>query len=446
MSFIPNSDQDRLSMLQKIGVQEFGDLIKTIPDDVLFKGELDLPEPLNELDVKRALDSMSRDNANCDDNICFLGGGAYDHYVPAAVNHILQRSEFYTAYTPYQPEVSQGTLQSIYEYQTMICELTGMDVANASMYDGGSALAEAALLACATTRRNQILVSATVNPNYIDIIKTYCHGRDIDVVTLPRQGQIVSVDALLSKISEKTAAVIYQHPNYLGYLEPVNDISELTQNAGALLVSSNDPISLAIMKPPAEYQVDIATGEGQALGNAMNFGGPYLGIFASTSQFIRKIPGRIVGKTVDKNGQSGFVLTLQTREQHIRREKATSNICTNQGLNALAATVYVALMGKQGLSEIAAQCLQKSHYLADEINKLDGFGIKFDAPFFKEFVVQTSKPVENVIKVCRDNKVFAGIPLKNYDSNLSDCFLCAVTEKRTKKEMDTFVNILRELL
>ncbi|MDZ7721375.1 MAG: aminomethyl-transferring glycine dehydrogenase subunit GcvPA [candidate division KSB1 bacterium] len=446
MPFIPNSDQDRHDMLKAIGVETFSDLIRMIPDDALFEGELDLPEPLNELEVRRTLDALSRENENCDDHICFLGGGAYDHYVPAAVKHIIQRSEFYTAYTPYQPEVSQGTLQSIYEYQTMICELTGMDVANASMYDGGSALAEAALLACATTRRNTILVSATVNPNYVEIIKTYCHGRGINVVTLPRDNHAVFLQTLEKQINDRTAAVIFQHPNYLGYFEPVEEIARLTKESGALLISSNDPISLTVLRPPADYGVDIATGEGQALGNPLSYGGPYLGIFASDKKFVRKIPGRIVGKTVDKNGQPGFVLTLQTREQHIRREKATSNICTNQGLNALAATVYMALMGKQGLPEVATQCLQKSHYLAGEISKLDGFGIKFDAPFFKEFVVQTSHPVDKVMQVCRENKVFAGIPLKNYDDNLSDCFLCAVTEKRTKKEMDAFINILRELL
>lgn len=445
MSFIPNSEQDRKDMLKEIGVRDFSELIQAIPDDVLFQGELNLPAPMCELDVKRALDELANENDNCDQNICFLGGGAYDHYVPAAVKHIIQRSEFYTAYTPYQPEVSQGTLQSIYEYQTMICELTGMDVANASMYDGGSALAEAALLACSTTRRKQVLVSATVNPNYTKIIKTYCHGRGIQVLALPRKDEATSVKQLESMINEQTAAVIYQHPNYLGYLEPVDEISRLTQKAGALLVSSNDPISLAVVRPPADYDVDIATGEGQVLGNSLHFGGPYLGIFASTHKFIRKIPGRIVGKTVDKDGQPGFVLTLQTREQHIRREKATSNICTNQGLNALAATVYMALMGKRGLVEIAEQCLEKSHYLADEINKVKGFGIKFDSPFFKEFVVQTEYPVDKVLQVCRNNNVFAGMPLKNYDKELQDCFLCAVTEKRTKQEMNKFVNILREL-
>ncbi len=445
MPFIPNTPDVQKKMLERIGVSSFEELIKDIPEKALFKSEMKLPEPLSEMDVKKLLSSYAKENDNCEDNVCFLGGGAYDHYVPAVVNYIISRPEFQTAYTPYQPEVSQGTLQSIYEYQTMICELTGMEVANASLYDGGSALAEAALLACGHRRRKKIIVSSTVNPHYLEIIKTYCHGRNIKIVVIPWENGLTNYKNLADAVDTETAGVIFQHPNYFGCLEKVEEFQRVAQKAGALLISSNDPISLSVLQPPAEYDVDIATGEGQALSSPLNFGGPYLGIFASTRKLVRKIPGRLVGQTVDADGQRGFVLTLQTREQHIRREKATSNICTNQGLNALAATVYMSLMGKEGLPAVAEMCVRKSHYLAEKIAELKGFGIKFEKPFFKEFVVQSAYPVDNVLEKLRNRSIFAGIPLNEYDENLHNCFLCAVTEKRTKKEMDDFVLALKEL-
>lgn len=445
MPFIPNTSQDQKNMLASIRVSDFESLISNIPQDLLFKGTLNLPKPMSEMEVASHLAELGTKNDNCVDNICFLGGGAYDHFIPAAVKHIISRSEFYTAYTPYQPEVSQGTLQAIYEYQTMICELTAMDVANASMYDGGSALAEAALLACGYNGRNKIVVSASVNPHYVEIIRTYCLGRDIKVVLCPWLDGITNISRLAELVDENTAAVIFQHPNFFGYLEQVDEISKITKRQQALLISSNDPISLALLNPPGEYGVDIATGEGQCLGNSMNFGGPYLGIFATTKALVRKMPGRIVGQTVDKNGQRGFVLTLQTREQHIRREKATSNICTNQGLNALAATVYMALMGKNGLPKVAQLCLQKSHYLAEQINKHPAFGIKFVGSFFKEFVVQSRYPVHQVLSKLKEKNIFAGIPLGFFDKSLEDCFLCTVTEKRTRKEIDKFLTNLSEL-
>jgi len=444
MAFIPNSEAERQEMLNAIGIGAFEDLLD-IPESLRFQGELKLPEPLSEMEVTAHMDALSRENKNSSDNVCFLGGGAYDHYIPAAVKHILLRSEFYTAYTPYQPEVAQGTLQAIYEYQTMICELTGMAVANASMYDGGSALAEACLLAAGHKRRNKIVVCGTLHPNYLQIIRTYCSGRGIEVVTVPRKGGVTDMNALEAAADNDTAAVVVQHPNYLGALEDVDAVSQIATSNDALLISSNDPISLALLKPPGEYGVDIATGEGQSLGNSMSLGGPYLGIFAATKELVRKIPGRIVGQSVDQNGQRGFVLTLQTREQHIRREKATSNICTNQGLNALAATVYMSLMGKDGLPHIANLALQKSHYLAAKIAEIDGFGLKFETHFFKEFVVRSEKPVEQVLDYLKSRNVFGGVPLLRYDHELSDSFLVAVTEKRTKAELDYFVNCLKEL-
>jgi glycine dehydrogenase subunit 1 len=432
-------------MLSSIGVEKFSDLLKEIPPELLFEGELKLPAAMSEMELMRHLKELSGENRNCEDNLCFLGGGAYDHFIPAAVKHILSRSEFYTAYTPYQPEVSQGTLQAIYEYQSMICELTGMEVANASMYDGGSALAEAALMACGYTRRREVLVSTMVHPNYRKIIETYCEGQEIKIRQIGWKDGATDLESLSSLINNQTAAVIIQQPNFLGYLEQVEEISEITHREGALLVTSNDPISLALLQPPGAYGADIATGEGQCLGNPLNFGGPYLGIFASTKELMRKMPGRIVGQTVDLQGRRGFVLTLQTREQHIRREKATSNICTNQGLNALAATVYLTLMGKVGFSKVAELCLQKSHYLADKINGLKDFSTQFDRPFFKEFVVTAKAPVDEVVAKMLEENIFAGVPLKSYYPELDHCFLCAVTEKRTKQEMYFFVDKLREL-
>ncbi len=446
MTFIPNTETDQKSMLKKIGVTRFSDLLDNIPANLLLEGELSLPQPLSELEVMALLQELAQQNKNCQEYTCFLGGGAYDHFIPAVVKHILMRSEFYTAYTPYQPEVSQGTLQAIYEYQSMICELTGMEVANASMYDGGSALAEAVLLACGHTRRNRVLVSKAVNPRYIDIIRTYCRGRQIEVQIADIKNGVTDLDQLQKAMSDELAGVIVQHPNFFGCLEEMSEVSEMAHKHGALFITSNDPISLAVLEPPGACGADIATGEGQSLGNALNFGGPYLGIFAATRKLVRKMPGRIAGRTVDKKGRRGFVLTLQTREQHIRREKATSNICTNQALNALAATVYMALMGKNGLLKIAHYCLQKSHYMANKIKDIDGFYPAFDQPFFKEFVIRTDLPVGEVMDKFLAQKILAGIPLAQYFPEYKNSFLCTVTEKRTRAEIDRYVEILREHL
>ena len=444
MAFLPHTDADKKDMLKAIGVENFEDLLSDLPAHLLYKGELKLPAPMSEMEVTSHLRRLSQKNENCLDNVSFLGGGAYDHFIPAVVKHILLRSEFYTAYTPYQPEVSQGTLQAIYEYQSLICELTGMDVANASMYDGGSALAEAALLACSFTRRSKVVVSAACHPNYIKIIRTYCYGQGIDVTIIPWDEGTVNVDALSESVDDRTAAVIVQHPNFFGCLEDMPALSELSHKAGALFITSNDPISLSVLQPPGEYGADIATGEGQPLGTPLSLGGPYLGIFAATEKLMRRMPGRIVGRTRDSHARQGFVLTLQTREQHIRREKATSNICTNNGLNALAATVYMALLGKSGMRKIAELCLQKAGYFANKIRSLDGFSLKFPRPFFKEFVVQSDSSVDGIISVLAQKGFFAGVPLMNYDHSLEDCFLTCVTEKRTKAEMDRFVQLLAE--
>ncbi|OQX85970.1 glycine dehydrogenase (aminomethyl-transferring) [candidate division KSB1 bacterium 4484_87] len=444
MPFIPNTDADRQKMLKRIGVKNFEELIQNIPENLRFKGELNLPDPLCELEVSKAVQQKAQCNQAVTDAISFLGGGAYDHFIPAVVGHILSRSEFYTAYTPYQAEVSQGTLQAIYEFQSMIAELMGMDVANASMYDGGSALAEAALMAIAEKRKKRILVSRGVHPYYRQIIQTYCHGQAIDIQIVELENGVTSLDDLKAKLDGNTAAVLVEHPNFLGYLEEVEEVSRLTHENQSLFITSNDPISLGLLEPPGAYDADIATGEGQGLGNNLNYGGPYLGLFASKQRFIRKMPGRIAGATTDQQGRRGFVLTFQAREQHIRRDKATSNICTNEALNALAATVYLTLMGKQGIREVAELCLQNSHYLAEQIGGLNGFELPFSAPFFKEFVVKTPVPPEKIIKKLSNKNVLAGIDLSRFDYGLENGLLIAATEKRTRDEMDMLVKLLAD--
>ncbi|MBC8182719.1 aminomethyl-transferring glycine dehydrogenase subunit GcvPA [candidate division KSB1 bacterium] len=445
MPFIPNTDNDRKLMFERIGVKNFSELISNIPDELKFKGDLDLPPSVSELEISKIIQQKAGCNTQTCDTISFLGGGAYDHFIPAAVNFLLSRSEFYTAYTPYQAEVSQGTLQVIYEYQSMIAELMGMEVANASMYDGGSALAEAALMAVSETRKKKILISKSVHPYYRQVVKTYCHGQGIEIELIELDQGITSLASLKSSIDNNVAAVIIEHPNFLGYLEEVFEISSLVHENKALLITSNDPISLGAIEPPGEYDIDIATGEGQCLGNPLNYGGPYLGIFAAKQKYVRKMPGRIAGATTDSQGRRGFVLTFQAREQHIRRAKATSNICTNQALNALAATIYMALMGEKGIQEVASLCLQNSHYLADNIGLLDGYELRFTSPFFKEFVVTTPLPAKQIIDALSEKNIFAGIDLSSFDYGFKNEMLVAVTEKRTKDEMDRFVELLANI-
>lgn len=441
MPFIPNTVENEKQMLNSLGLQSFEDLLTEIPESIRYNGELKLSKPLSELEVLKMLRKMAKKNKNIFDYACFLGGGAYDHYIPTAVDHILTRSEFYTAYTPYQPEVSQGTLQAAFEYQSMICELTGMDVTNASMYDGGSALAEAVLMAYGFSKNcDHLLISEGVNPNYRNIIKTYCHGQGIKVEELPLSDNgITDLNALSSKISETTCGVVIQHPNFWGNLEQVFELEKIIHSKKALFITSVDPLSLGILAPPGSYNADIATGEGQVLGNSLSFGGPYLGIFSVKKELVRKMPGRLIGETVDSKGRRGFVMTLQTREQHIRRDKATSNICTNQALNALAATVYLSLLGKKGIREVAEHCIQKSHYLADHISQLPGFSLKYSAPFFKEFVVSCPVPAKEIIKKLKEMKIFAGLDLGRFDPGRKNQLLVAVTEKRSKEELDLYI-------
>lgn len=442
MPFISNTDEQRKQMLKEIGVDTFADLLNGIPKEYFTKKSLNLSEPLSEMEIAAQISKLSEKNRNTNQIISFLGAGIYDHFVPAAVNYIISRPEFYSAYTPYQAEVSQGTLQFIYEFQTMICELTGMDVANASMYDGATAAAEAILMAIRHNRRKKILISDLIHPSWKEVIKTYTSSLDVAIDYISEKDGRTDIQELKNQIDESVSAVLVQTPNFLGCIEDMKSIDSIVHSdKKALLISAVDPISLMLFNAPSEYNADIVIGEGQVLGNAQNLGGPLLGFFAAKKNFARKMPGRIVGATHDKNGQKGYVLTLQTREQHIRRDNATSNICTNESLCALAATVYIALMGKKGLYEIAKQSTIKAHYLFDKICQLEGFEPANHSQFFKEFAVKTAEEPKEIIEKMKKNGFFAGIDLTPF--GYKNQMLIAVTEKRTKNEIDDYVNQLK---
>ena len=437
MPFIANTDSDRDEMLKRIGVASFDDLIADIPQELCLKEHLDLPAALSEPGVMQLMEQLASRNFSTANHVSYLGGGAYDHYIPPAIKTIASRSEFYTAYTPYQAEVSQGTLQAIYEYQSMICRLYGMDTANASLYDGATALAEAASMAMAVTGRSRVVVAGRLHPNSLHVLKTFIEaGGHRFIVQNALQEGVCDIDSLEKTVEDSVAAVIVQQPNFYGCLEEVERIGEIARANGALFIVSADPVSLGVLEAPGNYGADIAVGEGQPLGSALNFGGPYLGIFAVKKDYVRKIPGRLVGLTKDKDGEDGFILTLQTREQHIRREKATSNICTNQALNALQAVVYLSLLGKQGLREVADHSLQKSHYLAGKIAELPGYSLKYEQPFFREFVVETPVTAGEVVSKMLAQGILAGYDLSAVGD---EGLLVAVTEKRTKEQLDDFV-------
>jgi len=435
MPFIPITKREREEMLQKIGAG-IDEIFSTIPENIRFRGEINLPPPLSELEVYKLLKEISQKNRSL---ICFAGGGVYDHYIPSVVDHILSKPEFYTAYTPYQPEVSQGTLQAIYEYQSMICDLTEMEVSNASMYDGATALAEAIFMAAGINGKRKILISDAINPLYKEVIKSYiADSFTLKFIPINKNGETE-----INKISvdNDTAAIVVQHPNFLGILEDVFEIEKIIHSKDAIFIVSFDPISLAILKAPGDYNADIATAEGQSLGLPMNFGGPYLGIFTSKKDYIRHMPGRIIGKTVDSEGKRGFVMTLQTREQHIRRERATSNICTNQQLCALAAAVYLSLLGKSGLREVAYQTTQKSHYLYKLLIDY-GLEIPYKGKFFREFVIKLNN-VDKIIKKAAERGFLAGIDLGKFRPEWENNLLVSVTEKRTKEEIEKIAEILK---
>ena len=447
MHYLPLTPEDEKKILNRLGVGSFSELIdRIIPPEIQFKGKAGLPPAVSELEVRKILHSIAGENHNTFDFISFLGAGVYDHYIPAIIDSIISRSEFYTAYTPYQAEVSQGTLQSIFEYQSVICELTKMEVANASMYDGGSALAEACHMSCAINNRKKIILSELIHPFYQKVTRTYTKECGVEIVIAPQREGITDIDKLNDLVDDDTACVAIQHPNFYGFLESTEEISEITHKKGALLISVVDPLSLGVITPPGDYNTDIAVGEGQGMGIAQGFGGPLLGIFATKMEFVRFMPGRVVGETTDVEGRRGFVLTLQTREQHIRREKATSNICTNEALCALSSLIYLCTLGKQGIIEIGNQCLAKSHYLYNRLKEIRGIKPVYNREFFKEFLIQTDKPAQEIVDKLLEYKIFAGVPLTIFDNNLKNQLLIAVTEKRTKEELDRFADILKKII
>jgi len=444
--YLPHTEEDRQKLMQNLGIDDIEELFTDIPAEIKIEGQLPLERPQSELEVKRRLRELSAANEDLTDYTSFLGAGVYDHYMPSTIDHILSRSEFYTAYTPYQAEISQGYLQAIFEYQTMICELTGMDVANASMYDGASALAEAALMAIAAKRRRrtEIVISAAVNPQSKEVVSTYCRANDLTLTEVDFKAGSTAPETLAETVSEETAAVLVQNPNFFGQLEDLEELAAVTHEQKALFVVNADPISLGLLEAPGKLGADIVVGEGQSLGNPLNFGGPHFGFFAATERYMRKMPGRIVGATEDTDGKRGFALTLQTREQHIRRERATSNICSNQALNALAATVYLTLLGPTGLREAAEKSFQKAHYAANRITELEGYELLFAGPYVKEFAVKLPISAHKLNDKLRAEGIIGGYDLSR-DYQLENSLLVAVTEKRTKAEIDNLLDFLEAI-
>jgi glycine dehydrogenase subunit 1 len=433
-------------MLSSIGLKSAEELFDSIPDDLLLRRQLNTPAPLSETELLSRFDELGARNAGAA-RIKFLGGGAYSHYIPTVVDHILSRSEFFTAYTPYQPEISQGTLQAIFEFQTLVCQLTGMEVANASMYDGSTALAEAVLMSERVTRRSKVIASDSVHPQYLEVVKTYVQhaGIELQLVDFDQDtGQ--SAKALIEAVDDKTAALVVQSPNFFGCIEDVQALAEAAHSKGALLVVAiTEAISLGLLKSPGACGADIVIAEGQSFGVPLSFGGPYVGLFATQEKYARQIPGRLVGEAYDKQGRRGFVLTLATREQHIRREKATSNICTNEGLIALAATVYLETLGKRGVQEVAYQSAQKAAFAAKEIGKLKGFSLPFSAPRFNEFVVRGPRPASELLsQLATKSRIDGGIALSRFFSDRPNDFLVCVTEINTRQEIDSLIAGLAE--
>jgi glycine dehydrogenase subunit 1 len=441
--YIPLTDKDKQLMLEEIGVSSVDELFKDIPDGVKFKGLLDLKDSLSETDLIKEFRRLSKKNNNLNDYTSFLGAGVYEHNIPAVVDQMLLRSEFYTAYTPYQPEISQGELQAIFEFQSMICEITGMDVANASMYDGATALAEAAMLAQGHTKKSKILISEAVHPEYRDVVTSYAKGQNVSVELVEEIDGITSIEMLKGKLTEDVAAVCIQYPNFFGQVEDIENIKEILGDKGPVLIVSSNPLSLGVLEAPGNIGADIVVGDTQPFGISPQFGGPHCGYFAVKSKFMRKVPGRLVGETVDENGLRGFVLTLQAREQHIRRDKATSNICSNQALCALASAINMSALGPNGLEEIAELNLSKAHY-AREKAKEYGFDVLYSDDMFNEFVVKLDKPTQEVNNYLITKGIIGGLDLSNYFPNRKNEMLVCVTELRTKSEIDTFVKEMRD--
>ena len=435
MSYVPSTEEQRKQMLQAVGAESYADLYKDVPKEALLNRPLDLPEGMSELEVSRTLSAMAAKNVSF--STILRGAGAYDHYIPAVVKSIPSKEEFLTAYTPYQAEMSQGVLQSIFEYQTMICEITGMDVSNASVYDGASAAAEAAGM-CRSRKRRVTLISGASHPDTINTVRTYCFGTGDELRVVPVKDGKTDPDALREMLTEDVASFYMQQPNFYGQLEDAEALGQIAHDAGAMFVMGVNPITLGIMKTPREYGADVAVGEGQPLGMPLGFGGPYLGFMATTAKNMRQLPGRIVGETTDDKGNRAYVLSLQAREQHIRREKASSNICSNQALCALTAGVYLAVMGPDGLAEVASQSMAKAHYLCKQLTALDGVDLVYTGDFFHEFVTTLPKR-EEVLEALEKAGILGGLPVE-------EGVLWCATEKVSREELDKAVSIVKEVL
>lgn len=448
MDFVPQTEQELQEMLRDIGVDSFEELLTQIPSD-LRCSPMKLPRGISESELLGRMRRLAARNVPVSRRGSFLGAGAYDHFIPEVVRDLSSRSEFYTAYTPYQPEASQGFLQAMFEYQTAMCELTAMDVSNASLYDGASALAEAALMALRTKRdRSRIVVSRAVHPEYRQVLVTYLRGAGVSVEELPYEDGVTSVSAIEEEANEQTAAVILQSPNFFGCIEDMERASEIAHEKDSLFIAVVNPISLGLLSPPGEYGADIAVGDGQPLGNDLSYGGPHLGFLACTESLMRKMPGRVVGMTEDTDGNRGFVLTLQTREQHIRREKATSNICTNHALNALRACIYLCCLGKEGIRRLGELNVQKSHYLRDRLSEMEGLNSTFSSPFFNEFAVRLPSPPADFKSHLAESGILGGggVELGRWYPELKDSMLICVTETKSREQLDEFAAAIEEKL
>ncbi len=443
MAYIPHTEVERQQMLAAIGVTTIEDLFEAVPATHRFP-KLDLPNAMSEMDISREMSAMSEANEHAGDFALFRGAGSYHHFIPSVVNHVILRGEFLTAYTPYQPEVSQGTLQSVFEYQSMMCALTGMDAANASHYDGATSLAEAVTMSYEVARgkRKKFIFSHAINPQYREVARTYHQGRDIELVGDDKARSLIELAELLD---DDTAMLAVSYPNFFGQVEDLTKLAEQVHKAGALLCIVTNPMALGLLKPPGEMGADIVVGEGQTMGIPMSYGGPYLGFFATKQKYVRKIAGRIVGETVDGNGKKAYVMTLRPREQDIRREKASSNICTNQGLMALAACVYMSLMGRNGLKKVSKLNYHKAHYAAQEIDKIDGYKVLNEKTFFNEFAVKCLRPVAEINDMLIENGIIGGYDLGQDYPHLKDHMLIAVTEMNSKEEIDLMVEVLRSM-
>src|SRR5690242_304689 len=428
-------------MLQQIGVSSMENLFDSIPAELRLRRDLNVPNALSELELLKKFDVTARRNPAAN-RVSFLGAGAYSHYIPTIVDSLISRSEFFTAYTPYQPEISQGTLQAIFEFQTLVCQLTGMDMANASMYDGSTAMAEAVLMAERVTRRSKVIASSAIHPGYLDVAHTYVQHAGIELEHTAHSKETgTTLTESLARLDDKTAALVVQSPNFFGGVEDVQSLAERAHAVGALLiVVVTEAMSFGLLKSPGACDADIVVAEGQSFGVPLSFGGPYVGLFATREKYARQIPGRLVGEAYDAKGRRGFVLTLATREQHIRREKATSNICTNEGLIALASTIYLETMGPRGIEDVAKQCAQKAHYAAGKISEIKGFSLPFSAPFFNEFVVRAPGNANSLLKRLADEKgIDGGIALSRYNASQENDFLVCVTEMNTREQIDALI-------